>query len=87
MELGETPEESVVRELYEETKATLHPSSLAFYMIGSLPDISEVYSLWGQAQPNYTFRSPPQSWVRSSIRASVKSAFMVSAAFPEPSCE
>jgi len=43
MEMGETPEEAVARELFEETKATIAPASLSLYMIGYLPDISEVH--------------------------------------------
>jgi ADP-ribose pyrophosphatase YjhB (NUDIX family) len=43
MELGETPEEATSRELFEETCAVIPPENLNFFMIGSLPDISQIY--------------------------------------------
>jgi len=46
MEKGETPEEAVIRELAEETHAELVPESLQLYLIGSIPEISEVYLVY-----------------------------------------
>jgi ADP-ribose pyrophosphatase YjhB (NUDIX family) len=43
MEDSETPEEGAARELFEETRGRVDPSSLALLSAGSLPDISEVH--------------------------------------------
>lgn len=43
MELGESPEEAASRELVEETCAVVNPQNLDFYVIGSLPEISQIY--------------------------------------------
>ena len=46
MESDETPEEAVARELFEETQAKLNTESLRLYLVGSIPDISEVYLVY-----------------------------------------
>lgn len=43
MELHERPEEAAARELKEETGLSLEPENLDFFLVGSIPDISEVY--------------------------------------------
>jgi ADP-ribose pyrophosphatase YjhB (NUDIX family) len=43
MELYERPEDAAARELSEETGLRLNPDSLDFFLVGSIPDISEVY--------------------------------------------
>ncbi len=55
MESGETPEKAAARELQEETHARIDPDSLNLYVIGSIPEISEVYLVYrGElAQPHY----------------------------------
>ncbi len=46
MECGETPEEAAARELWEETRARVDPENLKLFLVGSLPDISEVYLVY-----------------------------------------
>ena len=46
MECGETPEQAAARELWEETRARVDPDGLKLYLVGSLPDISEVYLVY-----------------------------------------
>jgi len=55
MESGETPEQAAARELHEEARAQIDPDSLKLYLIGSIPEISEVYLVYrGElAQPHY----------------------------------
>ena len=55
MESGETPEQAAARELHEENEAQIDPDSLKLYLIGSIPEISEVYLVYrGElAQPHY----------------------------------
>lgn len=43
MELGERPEEAAARELKEETQAIINPDHLEFFLIGSMPHLSEIY--------------------------------------------
>jgi ADP-ribose pyrophosphatase YjhB (NUDIX family) len=43
MECGESPQQAVVREVYEETRAELMPESLQFYELGTLTDIDQIY--------------------------------------------
>ena len=55
MESGETPEQAAARELHEETGALIDPDGLSLYLIGSIPEISEVYLVYrGElAEPHY----------------------------------
>ncbi len=46
VEKGETPEQAACRELCEETTARIDPASLHLYLVGSLPEISEVYLVY-----------------------------------------
>jgi len=46
VEKGETPEQAASRELQEETNACIEPESLNLYLVGSLPEISEVYLVY-----------------------------------------
>ena len=46
MEQGETPEQAAARELYEETGAIIAPDRLHLFVVGSLPEISEVYLVY-----------------------------------------
>lgn len=46
LESGETPEEAAARELWEETGARIEPTALNLYLVGSLPEISEVYLVY-----------------------------------------
>lgn len=46
VEKGETPEQAAARELREETHAVIEPDSLNLYLVGSLPEISEVYLVY-----------------------------------------
>ena len=46
MECGETPEQAASREVWEETRARVDPAKLKLYLVGSLPDISEVYLVY-----------------------------------------
>lgn len=51
MELGESPEEATARELKEETGVIIKPDNLQFFLMGSLPHISEVYlSYYGEIE-------------------------------------
>jgi ADP-ribose pyrophosphatase YjhB (NUDIX family) len=60
MEKGETPEEAACRELYEETGAVLRPEQLKLFIVGSLPEISEVYLVYrGELErPRFATSSP-----------------------------
>ena len=55
MEQGETPEQAAARELKEETGATVDERTMNLYLVGSLPEISEVYLVYrAQLQaPNF----------------------------------
>ena len=55
MESGETPEQAAARELQEETHARIDPDNLKLYVIGSIPEISEVYLVYrGElSEPRY----------------------------------
>ena len=46
MECGESPEQAAARELHEETRSRVDPESLSLFLVGSLPDISEVYLVY-----------------------------------------
>ncbi len=46
VEKGETPEQAACRELHEETNARIEPASLDLFLVGSLPEISEVYLVY-----------------------------------------
>lgn len=46
MELGETPEQAAIRELFEETGASVIPASLRLFVAGSLPQLNEVYLVY-----------------------------------------
>jgi 8-oxo-dGTP pyrophosphatase MutT (NUDIX family) len=46
MESGETPEQAAARELQEETLAHIDPENLTLFLIGSIPEISEVYLVY-----------------------------------------
>lgn len=45
-EKGETPEQAAARELEEETGARIKVESLNLFVVGSLPEISEVYLVY-----------------------------------------
>lgn len=51
-ERGETPEQAAARELFEETGAVISPESLDLYLVGSLPEISEVYLVYHGVLPD-----------------------------------
>lgn len=46
MECGENPEQSAARELLEETGARIDSARLELFLVGSLPEISEVYLVY-----------------------------------------
>jgi len=54
-EQGETPEQAAVRELFEETGAVIEADQLNLFLVGSLPEISEVYLVYfgALASPEY----------------------------------
>jgi len=60
MEKGETPEQAACRELSEETGAVMNPDRLHLFIVGSLPEISEVYLVYrgGLDKPEYAASSP-----------------------------
>ena len=46
LESGESPEQAAARELFEETGARIDPKDLNLFLVGSLPEISEVYLVY-----------------------------------------
>ena len=61
METGETPEQSAARELFEETRAVIHPDALRLFLIGSLPSMNQVYLVYRGELSSPVFETTPEA--------------------------
>jgi ADP-ribose pyrophosphatase YjhB (NUDIX family) len=60
VEIGETLEQAVAREVYEEIGATMNPNSLELFAVSSLSQINEVYIVFRGTPISPAFHAGPE---------------------------